>query len=132
MTPIGCTLLLRCMGTTAQMPGHEDGMAIQTSRKRLGLMLAAVMVLWAGFSGYVWWAMKQPPEKFGRVMASLPTPAYFLFPFETMWTRARAGQLQVGDTAPNFSLTKQDKSGTVELAALTRQQPAVLVFGSYT
>ena len=41
----------------------------------------------------------------GRVMAKLPNPVPFLlFPFETLWTRARAETLNVGDPAPDFSL----------------------------
>jgi hypothetical protein len=107
-------------------------MAIQFSRKRVVSALVVVLALWCAFVGYIWWAMNQPPEKFARVMSKLPTPAYFIFPFETMWTRARAGHLQIGDAAPDFSLTKQDRSGTVQLAALTPRQPVVLIFGSYT
>ena len=48
-------------------------------------------MLWLGFVGFVDWAMHQPPEVFGRVMMHMPMPAYFLFPFETMWTQARFG-----------------------------------------
>jgi peroxiredoxin len=76
--------------------------------------------------------MRQPPERFGRVMASMPTPAYFVLPFETMWTRARAGTLNYGDAAPDFTLAKLDKTEKVQLSALTSRQPVVLVFGSYT
>jgi hypothetical protein len=77
--------------------------------------------------------MNQPPEKFGRVMAKMPGPVPFLlFPFETFWTRARAGHLRVGDPAPDFSLLKLDKTERVQLSALNKQQPVVLVFGSYT
>jgi peroxiredoxin len=47
--------------------------------------------------------------------------------------RARAGKLQVGDPAPDFTLTKLDKSAQVQLSALIAQgQPVVLIFGSYT
>jgi len=39
------------------------------------------------------------------VMAKMPSPVPFLlFPFETLWTRARAETLNVGDPAPDFSL----------------------------
>jgi len=77
--------------------------------------------------------MRQPPETFGRVIARIPAPVVFLlYPFETLWTHARAGNLNIGDRAPNFSLLKIDKSGTLELATLNRQRPVVLVFGSYT
>ncbi len=96
---------------------------------RAGFLL---VILYMGFAGYIWWAMHQTPETFGRVMQRMPSVAYFLVPFETMWTRARAGQLQTGDSAPDFVLTKLDKSASVQLSALTATQPVVLVFGSYT
>jgi len=91
-----------------------------------------LVVLYALFVGLIWWAMLQPPETFGRVMKHMPVVAYFLVPFETMWTHARAGHLQAGDAAPDFSLTKLDKTATVKLSTLTTTQPVVLVFGSYT
>lgn len=96
---------------------------------RAALVLA---VLYLSFAGYIWWAMHQSPETFGRVMKHMPDIAYFLVPFETMWTHARAGHLQAGDQAPDFSLTKLDKSATIQLSSLTATQPVVLVFGSYT
>jgi hypothetical protein len=98
------------------------------------LLRAAIVltILYALLVGLIWWAMRQPPETFGRVMKHMPEVAYFLVPFETMWTRARAGHLQAGDAAPDFSLTKLDKSATVQLSTLAATQPVVLVFGSYT
>ncbi len=85
-------------------------------------------------SASLYQVMRQPPETFARFMAKLPGPVPFLlFPFETLWTQARAGALQVGDRAPDFSLMKLDKSASVQLSALTAQgQPVVLIFGSYT
>jgi hypothetical protein len=79
-------------------------------------------------------AMRQSPERFGRVMAKISGPIPFLvFPFETLWMRARRGTLQVGNPAPDFLLTKLDKTEQVQLSSLTAQQrPVVLVFGSYT
>ena len=95
--------------------------------------LIVVLVLYVVFAGYISWAMRQPPETFARVMSHLPGPAAFLlFPFETAWTHARAGELRPGDAAPDFSLLKLDKSARVQLSALTAQQPVVLVFGSYS
>jgi hypothetical protein len=78
--------------------------------------------------------MRQSPEQFARVMAKIPGPVPFLvLPFETLWMRARAGTLQVGTPAPDFALTKLDKTAQVQLSSLTAQQkPVVLVFGSYT
>ncbi len=101
-------------------------------RKLLPRVAVALVILYALFGGFIWWAMRQPPETFGRVMKHMPDVAYFLVPFETMWTHARAGQLQAGDPAPDFSLAKLDKSASVQLSALTATQPVVLVFGSYT
>ena|SRR5215475_2430249 len=101
--------------------------------KKYFLRAAIVLVaLYAIFAGYIWWAMHQTPETFGRVMQRMPEVAYFLVPFETMWTRARAGHLQAGDVAPDFSLGKLDKSATVQLSSLTSTGPVVLLFGSYT
>ena len=101
-------------------------------RKLLSRAAVVAVVAYALFAGFIWWAMRQSPETFGRVMARMPSVAYFLVPFETMWTRARAGHLHAGDAAPDFSLTKLDKSANVQLSALTAHQPVVLVFGSYT
>jgi hypothetical protein len=101
-------------------------------RKLLPRAAIALAILYTLFVGLIWWAMRQPPETFGRVMKRMPDVAYFLVPFETMWTHARAGRLQVGNAAPDFSLTKLDKSAAVQLSALTARQPVVLVFGSFT
>src|SRR3954466_10410996 len=103
------------------------------ARKRMALGAAFLAIIYLAFGSYIWWAMNQPPEKFGRVMAKMPGPVPFLlFPFETFWTRARAGHLRVGNPAPDFSLLKLDKTERVQLSALNKQQPVVLVFGSYT
>jgi hypothetical protein len=97
------------------------------------LRAALVLVIfYLAFVGLIWWAMHQPPETFGRVMKHMPDAVFLVAPFETMWMHARAGHLQAGDPAPDFSLTKLDKSATVQLSAITAQQPVVLVFGSYT
>ena len=108
-------------------------MAISSFARRLLLrVFVAIVVAYLLFAGYILWAMRQPPETFGRVMSRMPDAAYLILPFETMWTRARAGQLQNGDAAPDFSLLKLDKSDKVQLSALSSRQPVVLVFGSYT
>lgn len=92
----------------------------------------ALLVVYLAFLGLVGWAMRQPPETFGRVMAKMPSVAYLLLPFETMWTRARAGTLKSGDLAPDFSLQKLDHSGQVDLSSFRSKKPVVLIFGSYT
>jgi hypothetical protein len=95
--------------------------------------LVVVLVLYGAYAGYIVWAMRQPPETFARVMSHMPGPAVFLtLPFETLWTHTRAGELHMGDAAPDFSLLKLDKTERVQLSSLTAKQPVVLVFGSYT
>ena len=76
--------------------------------------------------------MQQPPEVFGHVMAHVPMPAYFVIPFETLWSRARKGQLNPGDTAPNLAVKKLEDKSPVDLNSLWAEKPVVLVFGSYT
>jgi hypothetical protein len=62
----------------------------------------------------------------------MPTPAYFLFPFETMWSGARKGSLEIGGKAPDFTVKTLDTRVPVRLASLWTDKPVVLVFGSYT
>jgi hypothetical protein len=96
--------------------------------------LVVIALAWILACGALYGIMRQPPETFARVMARIPGPVAFLvLPFESLWMHARGGALQVGDSAPDFSLMKLDKSGTVQLSSLTAQgRPVVLIFGSYT
>ena len=101
-------------------------------RSVIGVLLA-LSIVYLSFGTFVWWAMHQSPEVFGKVMARIPGPvAFLLYPFETLWTHARAGALKVGDPAPDFSLEKVNKTGPIQLSVLNKQQPVVLIFGSYT
>jgi hypothetical protein len=106
------------------------------TRQRMRTWIFAVAALclagWIFLVGYVNWAMHQPPELFGHVMARMPMPAYFVLPFETLWMRARKGQLSVGDTAPDFMVKKLEDHSATSLASLWADKPVVLVFGSYT
>ena len=103
-----------------------------TTRKLLGAF-CLLAVAWAIGCGVIYSAMRKPPEQFGHFMTKLPGPvAFLMFPFETMWMRARAGTLKVGDRAPDFSLMKVHESERVQLSTLNQQEPVVLVFGSYT
>jgi hypothetical protein len=105
------------------------------SVKKWTIVVASVLFpLWLIAGAGIYHVMRQPPERFGHVMARLPGPvAFMVLPFETLWTRARRGTLQIGDTAPDFTLTKIDKSGQVQLSSLrAEKKPVVLVFGSYT
>jgi hypothetical protein len=102
-------------------------------RSLLLKLLFVLIIAYLSFGTFVWWAMHQPPETFGQVMAKMPGPVPFLlFPFETAWLHARAGTLHPGDPAPDFSLLKLDKTERVQLSTLNQGQPVVLVFGSYT
>jgi hypothetical protein len=101
------------------------------SARTLSVLAVVLLLMWASFLLFIGWAMRQPPETFGRVMSRMPMPAFFLFPFETMWSHARAGAVRQGDPAPDFRLPTLDHKSEVELSSL-RGKPVVLVFGSYT
>src|SRR5258706_16186316 len=103
------------------------------TRKILSRTAVSLVAVYLAFAALVLWAMWQPPEKFATVMSKMPGPVPFLlFPFETVWTRARAGTLKIGDPAPDFSLMKLDHRAWVQLSEINKTQPVVLVFGSYT
>ncbi|HEV2445003.1 MAG TPA: hypothetical protein VGS58_03745 [Candidatus Sulfopaludibacter sp.] len=89
-------------------------------------------MLHLSLSAGLYWAMRQPPDAFGRVMMKVPTPMMLVLPFETLWMRARGGRLSTGDMAPDFRLPTLDRKDTVQLASFRGSQPVVLVFGSYT
>ena len=103
-------------------------------KKTVIVAVCAIAVLWILGCGVIYSTMRKPPEQFGRAMSKLPGEVPFMiFPFETMWMRARAGTLHIGDPAPDFTLAKLDKSSHVQLSSLTAQgKPVVLIFGSYT
>ena len=92
----------------------------------------SLLVLWLLFLAAIYITMRQPPERFAAAIAKLPGPAFMLFPFETLWLRARSGPLSVGDPAPDFHLRTLDKTSEVSLSSLRGSKPVVLIFGSYT
>jgi peroxiredoxin len=49
-----------------------------------------------------------------------------------MWLWARAGALNEGDAAPDFTLPTVDRRARVTLSSFKGERPVVLVFGSYT
>jgi hypothetical protein len=103
-------------------------------RKALVATFCVIAVLWVVGCAVMYHVMSEPPEAFGRVMMRLPLPyAFIVLPFETLWLRARAGTLHPGDAAPDFTLTRLDKTGQVQLSSFASQgKPVVLIFGSYT
>ena len=98
----------------------------------LGVAVLVLIAAEAAFSARVYYAMRQPPDAFGRFMAKLPMPLMMAFPFETLWNRARAGTVHVGDAAPDFRLPTLDHQSSVQLSSFRGQRPVILVFGSYT
>ena len=100
--------------------------------KKVGITIGALAVAWLAFIAIVYSLMLCPPGQFAAAMAKMPMPAMLLFPFETMWTQARSGSVEVGDPAPGFRLPTLDKSGEVTLASFRGSKPVVLIFGSYT
>ena len=100
--------------------------------RKLRAVLVSLLVLWLLFLGVIYFVMRQPPEQFASAIAKLPGPAFLLFPFETLWLRARSGVLKVGDPAPDFQLRTLDKTAQVSLSSFRGSKPVVLIFGSYT
>ena len=99
---------------------------------RLARSIAVVVaIVYVVFLSVMFIVMSQPPQRFGQIMRYFPMPAMMVLPFEWMWNVARGGELRVGEEAPDFTLPRTDKSGTVKLSSL-RGKPVVLVFGSYT
>jgi hypothetical protein len=103
------------------------------NRVRLVAGIAASLAsVYALSAGALYFAMHQPPERFGAIMARVPGAAMMVLPFEPLWMRARQGNLHVGGRAPDFILPRLDGTGAVRLSAELQDRPVVLIFGSYT
>ena len=100
--------------------------------KPLGIILGGLATLYVTATAGLYAAMRQPPERFGAIMSEVPRVAMMVLPFKPLWMSARAGQLAVGDAAPDFVLPTPDRSRTVSLSKEWRERPVVLIFGSYT
>lgn len=98
----------------------------------LGITLSVLVALYITATAGLYIAMRQPPERFGAIMSKLPMVAMMILPFRPLWMSARAGQLAVGDSAPDFALPTMDRSRTVRLSEQWRERPVALIFGSYT
>jgi hypothetical protein len=94
--------------------------------------IVVLVVLYIAAVAGVYWLMRKPPEQFAASFARLPMVSMMVLPFEPLWMRARAGELDVGETAPDFELPTLDKSARVRLSASRGERPVLLVFGSYT
>ena len=108
---------------------------MKSSLKKIAVVaVCGGAVLWLVACSVIYHEMRQPPEQFGRAMSKIPGEMPFMiFPFETLWIRARAGTLHIGDPAPDFSLAKLDKTDRIQLSSFATQgKPVVLIFGSYT
>lgn len=77
-------------------------------------------------------AMRQPPDRFSKLMGKMPGFSFRVLPFQRLWLIARAGPLKVEDPAPDFDLETFDRTSRVRLSSFRGQKPVVLVFGSYT
>jgi hypothetical protein len=100
--------------------------------KRFAFTLAGLAVFYGLLCAGIYTAMRQTPERFGAIMSHVPDVAFLLLPFRPFWMSARAGNLKVGDAAPDFELLTIDHSRTVKLSSEYRSKPVVLIFGSYT
>ena len=106
---------------------------LRSLTKILVFVLGVIALVWLAGCAVIYSNMRKSPEEFGRFMTRIPAPVAFMaFPFETLWTHARAGTVNVGDAAPDFALLKTDKSERIQLSELDQKQPVVLIFGSYT
>jgi hypothetical protein len=104
----------------------------RTIARRAGRIALGVLGVYVIFLAAMFVVMRQPPDRFGRIMAHFPMPAMLVVPFEPMWNVARGGALRVGDEAPDFTLPLVDHSSEVRLSSFRGQKPVILVFGNYT
>ncbi|MDP9192349.1 MAG: redoxin domain-containing protein [Acidobacteriota bacterium] len=101
--------------------------------KWLARVVLVIGGLYATLFAVVGVAMMQTPVRFGAFMKRMPPALVWgLLPAQQMWLRARAGNLEVGQEAPDFTLPRQDRKGSVRLSEHRGSRPVVLVFGSYT
>src|SRR3954451_6100938 len=99
-------------------------------KKITAAILTGVFALWVAFVTFMWHAMHRPPEDFARVMSHMPWEVFLVVPFETLWTRARAGSLNLGDSAPDFSLVKLYMTAGVHLSEIHTAHSAPMTFSS--
>ena len=107
-------------------------MKMKSAWKKIGKAAAAFVVVYAVLTLGLFGVMLQTPDRFAATMKHVPWPVFVLFPFKPLWEVARAGQVKVGEMAPDFSLESPDHKSNFRLSSLRGEKPVVLVFGSYT
>jgi hypothetical protein len=103
-----------------------------TRWKVLARVALAVAGLYAVLAMVLFGVMLQSPDRFAATMKHVPWPAFVALPFKPLWQVARAGNVDVGDMAPDFSLESPDHRSSFRLSSMRGEKPVVLVFGSYT
>ncbi len=102
------------------MPGLRLKLSPFT-RKLLLVVFVTLMMAYFAFGVFIWWAMHQPPETFGRVMAKMSGPVVF-FPRPQKWRRAMwcvsaVKQLRHTAAADPIHATRQYSSGKSSVVA---------------
>src|SRR5579864_5159172 len=105
---------------------------INSTWKVLARILVAIAAVYAALTMLLFGVMTQSPDRFAAAMKHVPWPVFAALPFKPLWQVARAGQVSVGDMAPDFSLESADHKSSFRLSSLRGEKPVVLVFGSYT
>jgi hypothetical protein len=103
-----------------------------TRWKILAKLALAFVGLYVALAALLFGVMLQVPDRFAATMKHVPWPVFAALPFKALWQVARAGQVRVGDMAPDFSLESPDHKSSFRLSSLRGEKPVVLVFGSYT
>jgi len=81
-------------------------------------IFVALAVLYTALYAVVFTAMRQSPVRFGQFMRYMPPALVWgALPAKSMWLKARAGTLSVGDAAPDFTLPTKDRKTAVRLSA---------------
>ena|SRR5579862_1452708 len=97
-----------------------------------GIIAGSCVLLYGTLTAATYWTLSQPLDRFGAIMRHTPGLLMVVLPFEPIWMKVRAGTLQAGDPAPDFSLQTVDHARRVRISDEYRSKPVVLVFGSYT
>jgi len=103
-----------------------------TRWKILAKVALAFVGLYVALTALLFGVMLQSPDRFAATMKHVPWPVFAALPFKPLWQVARAGQVRVGDMAPDFSLESPNHKSSFRLSSLRGERPVVLVFGSYT